>query len=556
LWLNSQGYLYFSSTPVARVGVGELTLSTPNGSIQAGQWYHFAAVISTSGNHMRIYVNGRLLAERAYDASGIRDTGGPLRIGQAPGWDNYFKGRIDEISIWNTAQSAADIQAGMYRRPAGTESDLLAYWPLDAGGATTPDASGHGNTGYLGSSSANRPLWTADPALQFDGSNDYAQAGDAAPLRPASALTLEAWVSPGANFASGTRHIVSKTVGGSSRDSYAIWYSGGQLRAVAGNASGGTTQLNYNWSPTQDAWYHIAFSYDASGPKLYIDGVLVASNSSTATLGYDSHPVVIGDAYSFENLGQPWSGRIRDLRLWNVARSQSDIQAGMNAVPTRAEAGLAALWRLDEGSGIVAHDATANHNNASLGVAIALRPLWDSGPSLNFDGVNDFVDMGNPIANPLDLGVDATLETWVRFNALPVNSMATLASKDLGGGSQNKWIFAYANNFGGVAGATVLHINNPQNGGSVFLSSDPWTPTAGTWYHLAVTKSGNNYSFYRDGVLVGTASTAVVMPDVAANFVVGRAENNFPLNGQMRDLRLWSAARSAAEILANKDVTL
>ncbi|MBL8483215.1 MAG: DUF4347 domain-containing protein, partial [Rhodocyclaceae bacterium] len=46
LWLNSQGYLYFSSTPVARVGVGELTLSTPNGSIQAGQWYHFAAVIS------------------------------------------------------------------------------------------------------------------------------------------------------------------------------------------------------------------------------------------------------------------------------------------------------------------------------------------------------------------------------------------------------------------------------------------------------------------------------------------------------------------------------
>ena len=93
------------------------------------------------------------------------------------------------------------------------------------------------------------------------------------------------------------------------------------------------------------------FTYDATGQKLYVDGVLVASNSSTATLDYDSHPLVIGGDYDFNQIGVLWSGKIRDVRLWNVARTAAEIQAAMNSTLGGNEAGLAGNWRLDDGSG-------------------------------------------------------------------------------------------------------------------------------------------------------------------------------------------------------------
>ncbi len=176
------------------------------------------------------------------------------------------------------------------------------------------------------------------------------------------------------------------------------------------------------------------------------------------------------------------------------------------------------------------------------------------GHALGFDGVNDFVSMGDPASNTLDLGASATIEAWVRFNALPSSSLATIASKDQGPGTQNKWIFGYANNYAGVSNATFLHINGP--GGSVFLSSSNWTPVIGQWYHLAIVKDGNSYAFYRDGVADGTASTAVAVPDVTAALEIGRAEGGFHFNGSIDEVRLWNVARSQPDILTNVEQLL
>jgi parallel beta-helix repeat protein len=166
--------------------------------------------------------------------------------------------------------------------------------------------------------------------------------------------------------------------------------------------------------------------------------------------------------------------------------------------------------------------------------------------ALDFDGVDDFVSMGDPAGDWLDLGADATIEAWVRFDALPSYSFFTIASKDGGPGGQNKWILGYANNYAGIAGATMFHVNSP--GGSVFLSSAPWTPQVGQWYHLALVKRGDDYDFYRDGQWDGSAGTAVFVTDVAAAFEIGRAENNFYFNGAIDEVRLWNVGRVQAEI--------
>src|SRR5262249_11823988 len=153
------------------------------------------------------------------------------------------------------------------------------------------------------------------------------------------------------------------------------------------------------------------------------------------------------------------------------------------------------------------------------------------------------------------IGASATIEAWVQFNALTAGSLYTIASKDVGSNTNNKWIFGYSNNYSGNGTVTIFHINTTSSG-SIFLKSNSWTPTPGTWYHLAVVKTGNNSTFYRNGVADGTATTTIAVPDVATTFQVGRAEGPFYFNGQIDDLRLWNTARAATDISGNMNTPL
>ncbi|MEI9924492.1 MAG: LamG-like jellyroll fold domain-containing protein [Bradyrhizobium sp.] len=244
-------------------------------------------------------------------------------------------------------------------------------------------------------------------ALAFDGVDNNVKIADSANLRPTTALTIEAWVNTGDNFTANSRTIFSKTVGTGTQDSYIVWYSGGQLHAVVGNTSTGTTTLNYDWNPAQNTWHRIAFTYDATGPKLYVDGVLAASNTSTATIGYDTHPVIIGDDYNNEQLGQAWSGKLAEISLWNIALTPAQILA--TTTLTGAEAGLIGYWRLNEGSGTVAHDLSSGGNN---GVIAGTGPVWvtnrNGSVSLQGGTLSGSGDVAADLTNAAQINVGGT----------------------------------------------------------------------------------------------------------------------------------------------------
>ncbi len=87
-------------------GVGEVAAPLPT----PGSWHHIAATYD--GAAMRIYVNGVKRGEKA--ASGaIPVTSDPLYIGSKSAnaaRDEYFKGDIDKVMIWNYALSAEHIK--------------------------------------------------------------------------------------------------------------------------------------------------------------------------------------------------------------------------------------------------------------------------------------------------------------------------------------------------------------------------------------------------------------------------------------------------------------
>lgn len=119
-------------------------------------------------------------------------------------------------------------------------------------------------------------------------------------------------------------------------------------------------------------WTHVAVvsnGYDSMA--IYFNGQL-AKRSSFASAPGDLNKLTIG-ANPYANLSH--RGSMRDLRIWNVMRSERQIRENMNRRFVGQHAGLVGTWLLDEGEGLGALDATGNSPRALSGTEIT----WDEG---------------------------------------------------------------------------------------------------------------------------------------------------------------------------------
>ena len=103
---------------------GRLNLLTSR-VLFADTWNHVAATYD--GEVYKIYVNGEECFTKNLDHEPASNT--PIKhIGKI---DNYFKGQIAEVRIWNKSRTREEIQANMHQRLTGNESGLVAYLPLN-----------------------------------------------------------------------------------------------------------------------------------------------------------------------------------------------------------------------------------------------------------------------------------------------------------------------------------------------------------------------------------------------------------------------------------------
>ena len=205
--------------------------------------------------------------------------------------------------------------------PAGL---VAAYGFNEGSGSTTGDASGNSNTGTISGAT-----WTTPGrygrALSYNGSSNRVNVADANSLDLSTGMTLEAWVYPTAS--SGWRTVaIKERVGGMT---YALYANNGASRPAVYLRIGSTDRyVTGSTSLPLNMWTHLAATYNGSTVLLYVNGSQVGSLAATGSMAVSNRALRIGGSTTLS--GRYFAGRIDEVRIYNRALTQTEIQTDMN----------------------------------------------------------------------------------------------------------------------------------------------------------------------------------------------------------------------------------
>jgi len=470
--------------------------------------------------------------------------------------------------------------------------------------------------------------------LTFNGTSQYLTADLA--TTAIDNVTLEAWVnwegqtgiSPG---------IIYHGHSGSSGYGLIV-----QADSTLGILCGGVAFATTSTTLPTGAWHHVAVVRDNGTWKLYLDGIEKSVSNSTTTPAQPTGNCTIGSVSSGT---QPFKGKIDEVRLWTVARSQAQIRSGYGSLNGN-ETGLAAYWRLDEGSGSTTGDGSGHGKTATLvnsptwgtSTAPVSTPIFSASPSsYDFGNVligespDQTITVTNNGGGILHLSAVTTANSKFTVSPSEVN-LSSGASQDfsveftptaaetlsgdlsftdnvgnhtvgvtgsgvfqaqsdggkmltLNGTDQylttdlattaidnitlEAWVYwdgpnggnpgiIYHGNSGssgyGIilnAGASPAYSLSILCGGVAYVYSATPLPT-GAWHHVAAVRDNGTWKLYLDGVERAVTNSTATPNTPSGSCTVGSAsDSGSRFKGKIDEVRIWTVARSQAQIQAS-----
>jgi Concanavalin A-like lectin/glucanases superfamily len=250
-----------------------------------------------------------------------------------------LRGAISEVSIWNDCKTPAWIQANVQTSFVGDEPDLLVSYKLwKAQDGKLRSDQGTFPAEVIGQQYST-PVATATPlGLRLATNTQYA----VVPSNSAFSLpayTIEFWMR--ADEKSSRSQFPLRFPAGSPR----IPYINGVLSHRWSEAGGATISIDAPASTiTVGQWTHVAVTHTGTVGALYINGQKIGEKTSKQLVASASE-LILGRQSSTDSTNN-FVGGIDEVRLWSMARTQTEIVAGMGAVLSGSEAGLIADYRL------------------------------------------------------------------------------------------------------------------------------------------------------------------------------------------------------------------
>ena len=218
-------------------------------------------------------------------------------------------------------------------------------------------------------------------------------------------------------------------------------------------------------------------------------------------------------------------------------------------------------------------DITANNNdltNSGVAEYTADTPFAASTIACDFESTeSDYLYITDANQTGLDFSTTFTLEGWIKpESALANNTWRWFVSKeDYSAASTRSYLFGMMNS-GGTPRLEALVSDGSGNFDYYYRN---WSPTNGTWYHVALTcntgnASATTFEFFVDGVSLGNGTGLITsnistIKNSTASFAFGCRFSNSTtrvdfFDGCMDDWRAWNDVRTVTEIADNRSVHL
>lgn len=388
-------------------------------------------------------------------------------------------------------------------------------------GSTWADVSGNGNDVTL----FNTPTWDSRGYLKFNGTNQYGSFSDAALPLGTGNRTVAMWARYD-SYDTGYRNVLAYGT-----------YTNNQLVAVGTYNNqyffNGYASDNYGGT-TSRLWAYLVGTFDGTTCKLYVNGVLVASNPRAW------NTVSSGAAYIARQVTNieygPFS--IGYVKVYDTVLTQAQIEAtyASEYQQPRFYGNVNPVMHVDaanpasySGSGTTWTDLSGNGHNVTLSGS----PTWDSNGWFTFDGTG--AQYGSIAAtSTLPLGKDAmTMMGWVYQNAI-TGSIRVVAEYGTAATDQVRAIAFSNNSFYGAG-----YSNDFSVGGA----------TTGRWYQLAMSYDGTNARLFVNGSLVSTTNkSGWNLVDSGFGYLARNILGTLPQDGRIAEFRIYDRAVPESEM--------
>jgi hypothetical protein len=353
---------------------------------QNGRWTHLA--VTRQSGIMKIYFDGIL--QKTCDLSAdlpIPTSTTPLTIGASRVGLEYYKGKIDEVAIYNRTLSSSEVSelynkgkkgviTGSYTSPV-RDVGFPAYWetikwdqepwqmgkelPDNKYNEKAENANGSdmtnnalllhlnnnaalgedsdtfydssGSLGMVSCTGANCPTYTIDGklnrAFNFDGSNDYIDLGNNPALRFTDKFTISTWVKPNYTTCSErgviTRENSIRFLACAATAPYAFTFR-------FNSPTGWTSEYKANTILLKDNWYYLTVTHDTTLPsgnlKMYVNGVLDTQYNEIrpiiSDLNLNTTPLYVGHGTGGSQ--QYFNGAIDEVAIFNRVLSANEVK--------------------------------------------------------------------------------------------------------------------------------------------------------------------------------------------------------------------------------------
>jgi hypothetical protein len=362
--------------------------------------------------------------------------------------------------------------------------------------------------------------------LSLNGTTDFVQVPRLSE-NATNTVTIEGWINPDGKQTSWSgiyvfRSTTLTTYGIMLRENNELGYMWEDSNGARWSWSSGLTVPANEWS-------HIALVISPTNATLYLNGTASVHNKTC-------NPIVLNAAnigYDSENSTRKFKGSIHNMRIWNIARSASELTANSTTLIVPETTGLLAEYRF---SSQTANDFSGNSKNATLnGCGFkATEIMFET--AILFNGTTDYGVLPRVFSSDPSV---FSIQWWL--NPATTTKRHSLSGGGTGWGWGAFWFVVNAN--GSAQVGTNLdgsYLGNLIPAGTIEFNK---------WQHLTFTLSGGVGKFYKNGVLIALKS-GITNPQNFTKLDLGSISSgaDYYIKGMLDDIKIWSTERSREEI--------